>query len=141
MLPRNTPQGVRSIHCKLKMITETDKAARSVNEISGSIKSYIISRSRKVSFYSLQWPNWAWNIVFGYTHHILIRTGVTVWFVFTQRIQFISLMPMECRVQVLVRVVFLYLIAAAVSQKLRKYHTELSIHKHSLIYIVEPHNV
>lgn len=48
MLSTNTPQGVRSIHSKLKMIAESDKAARNANEIFGSFKSYIIPRSRKV---------------------------------------------------------------------------------------------
>ena len=56
MLSRNTPEGLRSIHCKLKMIIQSE-AARNINEIFGSIKTYIISRSRKVGFYALQWPN------------------------------------------------------------------------------------
>lgn len=52
-------------------------------------------------------------------------------------VQVISLMLMGYRVQVLVTAVFLYLVAAVVSQKLGKYHTILSMHKYSFIYILE----
>jgi hypothetical protein len=109
---------LRSIHCKLKMITGTDKAARSTNEILGSIKNCqtlraMKSRSRKVSLYAMQWTNWAWNIVFGFTYHILRRMCVALWYILTQRIQFILLMSVEYRVHGLVKVVFLYLVAWA----------------------------
>ena len=38
MLSRNTPQGLRSIHCKLKMIVQSE-AARNVNEILAALRA------------------------------------------------------------------------------------------------------
>lgn len=48
---------VRSILSKPKMITESDEVGSDASEIFGSIKSYIIFRSRKTSFFTLPWPN------------------------------------------------------------------------------------
>lgn len=56
MLPRNTPQSeAHSLHPE--RTAESDEAARDSSEIFGSIKSYVISRLRKVNVFTLQWPN------------------------------------------------------------------------------------
>lgn len=124
-LSRNTPRRVRSIQCKLKMIAESEKAARNVNETSGNSKSYITFRSRKVSFYFLQWPNWAWNTVFGYAYHILRMCYYAVHFDPVNTIHVIDTYKIQssgpCQGSI------------PVSQKLEKYCTTLLTCKHRIV--------